>query len=157
MRVGVIDVDVFGCLICGGVHTCDVCTCKETINTNDSVVCMVSGMVLHRHMYSEEQFVYTVAMTGSVSQFDDNIAAEVDTSVQHMLLSASSSRQHSNAFCDLLLQWSRGTSCTTCSSPVLKLCERLNTNRMYFDSSRRIVGDSWCESQPTSVGAFCNS
>jgi hypothetical protein len=108
VRVGVIDVDVLGCLICGGVHACDVCTCKETINTNDSVVCAVSVMVLHRHMYSEEQFVYTVAMTGSVSQFDDNITAEVDTSVQHMLLSASSSRQHSNAFCDLLLQWSRG-------------------------------------------------
>jgi len=59
-------------------------------------------------MYSEEQFVYTVAMTGSVSQFDDNIATEVDTSVQHMLLSAVSSQQHSNAFCDLLLQWSGG-------------------------------------------------
>ena len=54
--------------------------------------------------------LYTVAMTGSVSQFDDDIEAEVDTSVQHMLLSVSSSRQHPNAFCDLLLRWSRGNT-----------------------------------------------
>ena len=60
-----------------------------------------------QHMYSEEEFVDTVAMTGSVLQFDDDIAAEVDTSVQHMLLSVSSIRQHLNAFCDLLLRWSR--------------------------------------------------
>jgi len=105
-----IDVDVLGCRICGGIHACDVCTCKEIINTSESVVCAVSGMVLRRHMYSEEEFVDTVAMTGSVSQFDDDIAAEVDTSVQHMLLSASSSRQHRNAFCDLLLRWSRGST-----------------------------------------------
>jgi hypothetical protein len=89
---------VLGHRTCGDIHACDVWTCKETINTTDSVVCAVSGIVLRRHMYSEEEFVDTVAMTGSVSQFDDDITVEVDTSVQHMLLSGRSSLQHCNAF-----------------------------------------------------------
>jgi hypothetical protein len=103
-----IDVDVLGCRVCGGIHAWNVCTCKDTVDTSESIVCAVSGIVLLRHMYSEEDFVDTLVMTGSVSHFDDDIAAEVDTSVQHMLLSISSNRQHDSAFCDLLLRWTRG-------------------------------------------------
>jgi hypothetical protein len=85
-----IDIDVLGCLICGEIHACDVCTCKDVIETNHSVVCAVSGVVLRNHMYSDMEFVDTAAVTGPVSQFEEDFATEVDSTVHTMLLSARS-------------------------------------------------------------------
>lgn len=102
-----IDVDVLGCLVCGDVHACDVCTCKDVIETSDSVVCAISGAVLRNLMYSEAEFVDTVAMSGPVSQFEEDIDGDIDQAVEHMLLSASSRRQRRSMLCDTLLRWSR--------------------------------------------------
>jgi hypothetical protein len=102
-----IDIDVLGCLVCGSIHACDVCTCAEVIETNDSVVCAISGAVLRNQMYSQVEFVDTVAMTGPVSQFEEDFTAEVEQTVEHMLLSASSQRQRRAALCDVLLRWTR--------------------------------------------------
>jgi hypothetical protein len=119
-----IDIDVLGCLVCGSVHACDVCTCKDVITTSDSVVCAVSGVVLRNQMYSEMEFVETVAMTGPVSQFEEDIAAEVEQAVHHMFLSASSIRQQRTALCELLLRWSRAGA-ELCGPNLLISCTRL--------------------------------
>jgi len=119
-----IDVDVLGCLVCGQVHACDSCTCKDVITTNDSVVCAVSGVVLRPQVYSDVEFVETVAMTGPVSQFEDDIAAEVEQAVQYMLLSASSRRHKHLLLCDLLLRLSRCGPEVCCANLVLS-CARL--------------------------------
>ncbi len=54
-----IDIDVLGCLVCGRIHACDVCACTDVIETNDSVVCAISGAVLRSQRYSEVEFVDT--------------------------------------------------------------------------------------------------
>jgi hypothetical protein len=71
-------------------------------------VCALSGVVLRGQVYSEAEFVDTVAMTGPVSQFEEDIAAEVEHTVREMLVSASSRRQQRAALCDVLLRWARG-------------------------------------------------
>jgi hypothetical protein len=48
-----IDIYVLGCLVCCSIHACNVCTCAEVIETNDSVVCVISGAVLRNQMYSQ--------------------------------------------------------------------------------------------------------
>jgi hypothetical protein len=102
-----IDVDVLGCTLCGAIHVCDVCTCKDVIETNHSVVCAVSGVVLRNHMYSDLEFVDTAAVTGPVSQFEEDFAAEVDSTVHNMFLSTRSRQYQRSALCELLLRWSR--------------------------------------------------
>ena len=71
-----IDIDVLGCLVCGRIHACDVCACTDVIETSDSVVCAISGAVLRSQRYSEVEFVDTVALTGPVSQFEEDFDAE---------------------------------------------------------------------------------
>ena len=105
-----LDVDVLGCRVCGGVHACDVCTCLDVIETGESVVCALSGVVLRSQVYSEAEFVETVAMTGPISQFDEDIAAEVEQTVREMLVSASSRRHQRAALCEVLLRWARGAA-----------------------------------------------
>jgi hypothetical protein len=102
-----IDIDVLGCLVCGQIHACDVCSCTDVIETNDSIVCAISGAVLRSQRYSDVEFVDTVAMTGPVSQFEENFDADVEQTVEHMLMSASSQRQRRSALCDVLLRWTR--------------------------------------------------
>lgn len=103
-----IDIDVLGCLTCGRIHACNVCTCTDVVETSDSVVCALSGAVLRNQRYSDVEFVDTVAMTGPVSQFEEDFDAEVEQTVDHMLLSVSSQRQRRMALCDVLLRWVRG-------------------------------------------------
>ena len=120
-----IDIDVLGCLVCGRIHACDVCACTDVIETNDSIVCAISGAVLRSQRYSDVEFVDTVAMTGPVSQFEEDFDAEVEQTVEHMLLSASSQRQRRSALCDLLLRWTRCGVGTPPTSSVLAACAAL--------------------------------
>jgi len=102
-----IDVDVLGCTLCGDIHVCDICTCKDVIETNHSVVCAVSGLVLRNYMYSDVEFVDTVAVTGPLSQFEEDFDADVDSIVHNMIVSARSKQYQRIALCELLLRWSR--------------------------------------------------
>lgn len=120
-----IDIDVLGCLVCGRIHACDVCACTDVIETNDSIVCAISGAVLRSQRYSDVEFVDTVAMTGPVSQFEENFDAEVEQTVEHMLLSASSQRQRRSALCDVLLRWTRCDLGAPPASSVLAVCAGL--------------------------------
>jgi len=120
-----IDVDLLGCLVCGQIHACDVCTCKDVIETSDSVVCRVSGAVLRNLMYSEVEFVDTVALSGPVSQFDDDIDAEIGQAVDYILLSAKSRRQRRMALCDSLLRWSRHAATHCSHQSLVALCAAL--------------------------------
>lgn len=116
-----IDVDVHGCLVCGRIHACHPRTCKEVLETNCSIVCAVSGVVLQNHMYSDVEFVDTAAITGPVSQFDEDIWAEVDSTIHNIFLSARSKQYKRQALCELVLRLSRAdissmnllTSCIT--------------------------------------------
>jgi len=102
-----IDVDVLGCTLCGDVHVCDPCTCKDVIETNHSVVCAISGVVLRNYMYSDVEFVDTVAVTGPLSQFEEDFDADVDSIVYNMIVSTRSKQYQRIALCELLLRWSR--------------------------------------------------
>ncbi len=102
-----IDVDVLGCLVCGGIHACDQRTCKDVLETNCSIVCAVSGVVLQNHMYSDVEFVDTAAITGPLSQFDEDLWAEVDSTIHNIFLSARSKQYKRQALCELLLRLSR--------------------------------------------------
>lgn len=102
-----IDVDVLGCLVCGGIHACDQRTCKDVLQTNSSIVCAVSGVVLQNHMYSDVEFVDTAAITGPLSQFDEDIWAEVDSTIHNIFLSARSKQYKRQALCEVVLRWSR--------------------------------------------------
>ena len=73
-----IDLDVLGCRLCAYIHACDVCTCKEIFFTNDSVVCLISGVALRNVVFAEDEFVDTVSLTGPVNQFDEDIDARVE-------------------------------------------------------------------------------
>jgi len=117
-----IDVDVHGCTLCGAIHVCDASTCKDVIETNHSVVCAVSGVVLHNHMYSDAEFVDTAAVTGPVSQFEEDFAAEVDATVHNMFLSTRSQQYRRAALCEVLLRWSRAEGH---SHNLLERCVRL--------------------------------
>lgn len=120
-----IDIDVLGCLVCGRIHACDVCSCSDVIETNDSVVCAISGAVLRSQRYSEVEFVDTVALTGPVSQFEEDFDAEVEQTVDNMLLSARSQRQRRSALCDVLLRWARGGVGAPAPRSTLAVCAAL--------------------------------
>ena len=102
-----IDLDVLGCRLCGNIHACDVCTCKETFSTNDSVVCLISGIALRNLVFAEDEFVDTVALTGPINQFDEDIDASIECTVHSMFLSERSKREHRISFCEHVLRWSR--------------------------------------------------
>ena len=57
-----------------------ICTCKDILPTNDSVVCLLSGVTLRNHMFAEDEFVDTVALSGPVNKFDDDIKMRSATS-----------------------------------------------------------------------------
>ena len=117
-----IDVDMLGCLVCGDIHLCDVCTCLDVIETGDSVVCAISGAVLRTQVYSSLEFVDTVALTGPVAQSHEDVTVEIDQTVKHMLLSVSSVRQCRSALVRTLVGWCRSIalqSCHTCIVSVL--------------------------------------
>lgn len=117
-----IDVDLLGCRVCGDIHACDVCTCTDVIETTDSVICSVSGAVLRNLVYSEVEFVDTVALSGPVTQFDEDIDGEIDQAVDYVLMSAKSKRQRRLVFCDTLLRWSRQAATPSTHRSLVAAC-----------------------------------
>ena len=102
-----IDLDVLGCRLCANIHACDICTCTDTLCTNDSVVCLTSGVTLRTQIFAEDEFVDTVALSGPANQFDEDIDAGIECTVHSMFLSERSKRQHRVSVCEHVLRWSR--------------------------------------------------
>lgn len=116
-----IDVDMLGCLVCGDIHLCDVCTCLDVIETGDSVVCAISGAVLRTQVYSSLEFVDTVALTGPVAQSHEDVTVEIEQTVKHMLLSVSSVRQRRSALVRTLVGWCRSIALQSCHACIVSV------------------------------------
>ena len=70
-------------------------------------MCLISGVALRNVVFAEDEFVDTVSLTGPVNQFDEDIDASIECTVNSMFLSARSKREHRISFCEHVLRWSR--------------------------------------------------
>jgi hypothetical protein len=79
-----IDIDVLGCLVCGKIHACEYGTCKDIIDTNDGLVCNVSGVVIYDKKFVETEYMDTLILIGSEQmQAQNSIFSDVEQVVSN--------------------------------------------------------------------------
>ena len=88
----IIDLDVYGCCTCSQVHVCAYGSC-ETVETEDGLVCALTGVVVHTKRFVETEFVDTVCLFGTeISDAHESMHAQVSTIVTCILCSNTSNR-----------------------------------------------------------------
>lgn len=86
-----IDIDLFGCTLCSSVHACSEQTCQDKIETEDGIVCRLSGIALRTCRFVEEEFMDNVHLTdycSTQSIFDEELcSSEIEHIVWELLTS----------------------------------------------------------------------
>lgn len=112
-----VDTDVLGCLVCGDVHVCESRTCTDVVETNDGVVCVLSGVVIYDKKYSDNEYMDTMALTSNSSVVELQFHSDVELMVHTMLFSSKKKQLNRSCMCDLLLQWTREIHANCAESP----------------------------------------
>jgi len=82
-----IDFDIYGCCICSKVHVCEYGSC-EPVETEDAIVCALTGVVVHTKRFVETEFVDTICLSGTeISDAHESMHAQVSIIVSHILCS----------------------------------------------------------------------
>lgn len=119
----VIDMGVLGCRVCGAIHACDSLTCRDVIETNEGRVCALSGVVVYDKAYSDLEYLDTLVLSDSVPVSND-FDAEMESTVQNILISKLSQNVRRKLLCANLLQLSHemhnSRSLMSCCAKFLK-------------------------------------
>ncbi len=87
-----IDVDLYGCCTCGKMHFCEYGSC-QTVESEDALVCSLSGLVVYTKRFVETEFVDTVCIFGKeISDVHESMHAQVDTIISSILYSKNKNR-----------------------------------------------------------------
>lgn len=90
-----IDMDILGCLLCGHVHACCDGDCQDVVETDDSSVCLLSGVVIRDKKFVVDEYMDTQTLNDmpvSNRVFDEECSHEQIEAVVRLLLHSSTSR-----------------------------------------------------------------
>lgn len=86
-----LDIDLFCCTLCSSVHACCEQNCRDKIETEDGIVCRLSGIALRTCRFVEEEFMDNVHLTdysSAQSVFDEDLcSSEIEHIVWELLTS----------------------------------------------------------------------
>lgn len=100
-----IDIDLLGCQICGNIHQCSYGHCTQTIETNDGLVCELSGVVIHTKKFVESEYMDTMVVTGvEMTELQQVMSGDVTHIVTSMLCSNKHVHLKQKALQNALLQ-----------------------------------------------------
>lgn len=91
-----IDVDLFGCTLCSSVHACCEDTCMDKLETDDGVVCRLSGILIRTCRFVEDEYmdnVHLVDCQSSTREFDEDLCHPEIERVIFMLLTSETTRK----------------------------------------------------------------
>ena len=90
-----LDLDCAGCLICGSIHRCGPEVCLNVEQTDDSIVCLVTGICVRSKKYAEHEFSNNVIVFSSATEKMESVESRmrlVKTYVHEFLTSKDAER-----------------------------------------------------------------
>lgn len=79
------DIDAAGCLICGFIHRCSPCVCKQVVQTDDAMVCLVTGYCVETKIFADTEYSDTIASYNVHAQSDTNTNSIQENDIENLI------------------------------------------------------------------------
>lgn len=167
-----IDVDKSGCRLCSHVHECGYGKCRKVVETEDSLVCEITGLCIRKsnivnNSYSEEVISYgcKAVYTGDSSRQD--MYDDIEGFVHELLLSTTAEnvcqyeREHYTSKMSHTIQRviNSKSAGNRDAIDVIQMALRINDDRKYYhayDAEKRKHIADICSQQLRSTIPICN-
>ena len=79
------DIDAAGCLICGFIHRCSNSVCKQVVQTDDAMVCLVTGYCVEPKIFADTEYSDTIASYNMHVPSDTNAHSVSQNDIENLI------------------------------------------------------------------------